>query len=81
MKAKSGTYRIGIRKTNRALVKSSYVKDEKQTNERTNLHLSENVRPQKNLYRFFSFNFYIELFGVFVRKSFLENAFRLSFSS
>lgn len=63
-------------KLNRARIDS-----EKQTNERTNSHLSETGRPQKNLYRFFSFIFYIELFEVFVRKIFLESGFKLSFSS
>ena len=48
--------------------------NERLKNKRTNnlySHLSEKLFRQKNLYRFFSFNFYIELFGVFVRKIFL----------
>ena len=76
--------KVEMRKKNQSQISHIWVlktKAEKQTNEQTLYHLSENVYPQKNLYRFFSFNFYIELFGVFVRKSFLENVSRLSFSS
>lgn len=82
MKAKSGTYRIGIRKTNRALVKSSYVKTKKTNEQTTPIPICPKMSiPKKTSIGFFLINFYIELFGVFVRKFSFESGFKLSFSS
>lgn len=54
-----------MRKKNQSQISHMWVlksKAEKQTNERTLWHLSENVHPQKNLYRFFSFYFLYRTF-------------------
>ena len=51
-------------------------KDEKQTNERTIWHLSETIRPQKNLYRFFSFYFLYRTFWGICPKIFFWKRFQ-----